>query len=257
MQAQESRTGEVLTHQVVPHPVMSIIIPTFNEASNLPELFGRLLQLVQASKLSIETIVVDDSSPDGTGLLAEELAFKNNGTLSARVLHRPAKLGLSSAVLDGVRASRAPWVAMVDADNSHDIAKLAEMYEHTRDGADVVVGSRYVNGGRIEAWPATRRVISLGATTIARALFRLKVRDPMSGFALMRRETALLLGELYNPRAYKFLLEVLVRLRPNSVVEVPFTFRNRRNGQSKLGWRQIAEYCRLILVLLEDPRVRG
>lgn len=257
MQVQERSSFDVHGHEAPPDPVLSIIVPTFNEASNLSELFDRLVAFVRAENLSIETIVVDDSSPDGTGLLAEELAFKNNGVLSARVLHRPAKLGLSSALLDGVRVAHAPWVAIVDADNSHDVAKLADMFQRARYGADVVVGSRYIHGGRIEAWPLSRRVISLGATAIARALFRLAVRDPMSGFAVMRREIVLGLTELDNPRAYKFLLEVLVRMRPAYVVEVPFTFRNRRNGRSKLGWRDIAEYCRLILALLQDPRVRG
>lgn len=254
MQLITARAPEPTTHVAPKPPVLSIVIPTFNEASNLPELFDHLLSFVQESKLSIETIVVDDASPDGTGILAEELAVRHNGVLSARVLHRPSKLGLSSALYDGMQASHGKWIAMLDGDNSHDIGSLFDMFKAAQDGVDVVIGSRYVEGGRIEDWPLSRRVISLGATLITRFLFRLKVHDPMSGFALIRRDVALRLPDLLNPRAYKFLLEILVRLRPLSVAEVPITFRNRRNGDSKLTTWEIAEFVRLLVFLQRERR---
>lgn len=231
-------------------PTVSFVVPTFNEASNLPQLFEHLLDFVRESGLSVETIIVDDSSPDGTGVLAEELAIRHNGTLSARVLHRPAKLGLSSALLDGVRVSRGTWIAMLDADSSHDLSSLREMMRAAEEGADVVIGSRYIEGGRIEAWPPHRYLMSLAATFLARALFRPGVRDPMSGFALIRRETLVRLPDLLNPHAYKFLLEVLVRLRPLRVREIPITFRNRQNGDSKLTPREILEFLKLIWFLI-------
>ena len=126
----------------------------------------------------------------------------------ARVLHRPAKLGLSSALYEGIQASQGAWVAILDADNSHDVSCIRSMLQEGLDGADVVVGSRYVRGGRIEDWPLHRRVISMGATSLARMLFRLDVHDPMSGFALIRRETARRLPDVRNPRSYKLLLEI-------------------------------------------------
>lgn len=237
-------------------PTLSFVVPTFNEATNLPSLFEHLLDFVRESGVYAETIIVDDSSPDGTGILAEELAVRHNGTLRARVLHRPAKLGLSSALLDGVRASQGMWVAILDADNSHDISSLGEMMRVAEAGADVVIGSRYVEGSRIEAWPPHRRLISLAATFLTRAAFRRGVRDPMSGFALFRRDRLVRLPDLLNPRAYKFLLEVLVRLRPLEVREVPITFRNRRNGDSKLTPLEIVEFLKLILLLVIRPEPR-
>ncbi len=230
-------------------PQISIIVPTFNEASNLPELFNRLLTFVRESRLSVETIVVDDASPDGTGIIAEELAIRHNGTLSAKVIHRPGKLGLSSALFDGIQSSRGLWVAMLDADNSHDIRSLRDMWRATKDGVDVVIGSRYVRGGKIEDWPLNRRLVSRGATWLARTAFRLRVKDPMSGFALFRRETGVGLTELRNPRAYKFLLELLVRSEGLRVEEVPITFRDRKNGDSKLTPKEFIEFTRLLLAL--------
>lgn len=255
MQATRLGSLEPEAQEVHDAPVLSIIVPTYNEASNLPELFDRLLEFVKTSRLSIETIVVDDSSPDGTGLIAEELAVRHNGVLSARVLHRPAKLGLSSALYDGIQASRGDWIATLDGDNSHDIRSLSEMFGVARDGVDVVIGSRYIHGGRIEAWPLSRRAISLGATVLSRAVFRLAVRDPMSGFALIRRDVAVRLPNLVNPRAYKLLLELLVRVRPLSVVEVPITFTNRRNGDSKLTSKEIVEFVRLMILLQRERRM--
>lgn len=253
MQVLSAHTAPSTALEVHRPPVLSIVVPTFNEAANLPELFERLLAFVRETKLSIETIVVDDASPDGTGVLAEELAIRNNGTLSARVLHRPGKLGLSSALLDGMRASRAPWVAILDADHSHDVRQLADMFRVAQvTHADVVIGSRYAPGGAIEDWPASRRIISLSATFLARSLLRLPVHDPVSGFAVFRREVIERLPDLRNPQGYKLLLEILVRLRPLSVMEVPITFRNRRNGESKLSGKEIVEFGRLILALLRE-----
>lgn len=233
-------------------PQVSIIVPTFNEASNLPEFFDRLLAFVRESRLSVETIVVDDASPDGTGVLAEQLAIKHNGTLSARVIHRPGKLGLSSALFDGIQTSRGSWVAMLDADNSHDIRSLQDMWRAARDDVDVVIGSRYVRGGRIEDWPLNRRLVSRGATWLARTAFRLEVKDPMAGFALLRRETAVRMSDLRNPRAYKFLLELLVRAHGLRVQEVPITFRNRKVGHSKLTPREFIEFARLMVSLMRS-----
>ncbi len=252
MQTFTTKTATETVHEVTAPPVLSIIIPTFNEALNLPELFERLLAFVKESNLSVETIVVDDDSPDGTGVLAEELAIRHDGWLRVRVLHRPAKLGLSSALYDGIRASTGAWIAMLDADNSHDIATLRDMLHAAQAGADVVVGSRYVTGGRIEDWPLHRRIISIGATLMTRALFDLRVHDPMSGFAVFRRGVAERLPSLSNPKAYKFLLELLVRVRPLEVSEIPIVFTNRANGNSKFSINEMGQFLRLVIVLCRE-----
>ena len=250
MQVTATLTSTTSSDEVVRAPDMSIVVPTFNEATNLSELFERLHAFARESGLALETIVVDDDSPDGTGVLAEALAVKHDGLLSVRVLHRPSKLGLSSALHDGIQVSQGSWIAMLDADNSHDARSLIDMFQAAQDGADLIIGSRYVPGGRIEDWPLSRRIISLGATALSQFLFRLEVRDPMSGFALIRRDTAMRLPSLRNPRAYKFLLELLVRVRPLEVREIPITFTNRKNGDSKLTGSEILEFIRLIFALL-------
>ncbi len=257
MQVARESTAERSIPSLPVAPTLSIIIPTFNEAANLPSLFSGLLEFVRTTNLFVETIVVDDSSPDGTGVLAEELAIKHNGTLSARVLHRPRKLGLSSALYDGIRVSAGNWVVMLDADNSHPTQSLLEMYQLAQRGADVVIGSRYVAGGRIEDWPLRRRLVSRGATLIARIAFHLDVKDPVSGFAILRRETAMRLPELLNPRTYKFLLELLIRVRPAHVEEVPIVFRDRRNGDSKLTPKEFVEFGLLVLALLRERYFRA
>ncbi len=249
MQVGTSETCIDSVPEVSAPPFLSIIIPTFNEALNLPGLFQRLLGFVKESNLLVETIVVDDDSPDGTGSLAEELATRHNGWLRVQVLHRPAKLGLSSALYDGIRASAGAWIAMLDADNSHDISALRDRLVAAQAGADVVVGSRYVKGGRIEDWPLHRRVISLGATTITRALFGLEVQDPMSGFAVFRRDVAYRLPSLLNPKAFKLLLELLVRVHPLEVIEIPICFTNRANGHSKFSINEMVEFLRLVRAL--------
>ncbi len=232
-------------------PTLSIVIPTFNERENLPILFPRLADFASENGLAVEAIIVDDSSPDGTGAFAEDFA-KNGGELLIRVLHRDGKLGLSSALFDGIRESRGDWVVTMDADDSHDTCQLTEMLKAARDGADVVIGSRYVPGARIVNWPLRRRILSWGATHLARMVFRMEVRDPMSGFALIRREVALKLSHLLNPLAYKFLLELLVRVRPETVTEVPITFKDRCNGKSKFTNNQILQYLYLVLALIRE-----
>ncbi len=245
---QEMAQGAIPSDVTVLHPApaVSVIVPTFNEVANLPYFFERLHDCALESGLPMETIVVDDASPDGTGELAEELAARYNGSLRARVVHRPEKLGLSSALYDGIRQSQGAWIAILDADNSHDVRLIPQMLEAAWDGTEVVVGSRYTHGGKIEAWPLHRRLISLGATSLARMMFHLDVRDPMSGFALIRRDTAGRLRDLRNPRSYKLLLEILVRLGPLKVKEVPITFKDRREGDSKLTPREILEFVRLV-----------
>ncbi len=231
---------------------VSTIIPTYNEAENLPLLLLRLTELSREMDLVIEVIVVDDSSPDGTGQVAEDLSGWLSQSMSITVLHRPEKAGLSSALLDGVRLSKGDYIVIMDADHSHDVAYLHAMLAEARNGADVVVGSRYVDGGKILDWPLGRRLVSIGATSIARLLFGLSVKDPMSGYVVFHRKVFEKLPYGLNPNCYKLLLEVLVRSRPARIVEIPITFRDRENGESKLSMAQVIEYIRLVAALLRN-----
>lgn len=239
-------------HGRPPAPSISFVIPTFNEAPNLPRLFETLLHFARDSGVSVEVVVVDDSSPDGTGELAEGLAIRFDDIVRARVVHRASKLGLGGALHEGLLASSGRYVVMLDADNSHDLSCLPEMMRAAESGAEVVIGSRYARGGRIEHWPIYRWVISLGATCLSRVLFDLNVRDPVSGFAVLSRDLVSRFPGPSNPRSSKLLLDILATMEPAPVVEVPIHFRNRASGKSKFTASDLLEFVRLVLALTRE-----
>jgi len=223
---------------------LSIIVPTYNEAENVRELIERVEASLKG--LDFEVIVVDDSSPDGTAEIAEELG-KIYGNV--KVVKRPRKMGLASAVLDGMKAAKHELIAVMDADLQHPPELLPKLLEKAREGYDIVVASRYVEGGGIEEWGFWRRLISRGATLLAHTLLpRTRgVKDPMSGFFVFRR--GVVEGIELNPIGYKLLLEVLVKGRYEKVIEVPYVFKVRKRGKSKLGLKDILEYVMFLAKL--------
>ncbi len=235
-------------------PIVSVVIPTYNEAENLPILLDKLAEEAQANGLGIEALIVDDASPDGTGRIAEDLADQFRPQFSVRVIHRFRKDGLSGAICRGARVASGDYILMMDADNSHDVSYLSRFLAEMDKGADVVIGSRYIDGGKILDWPIHRRLLSVGAIALARVAFGLNIRDPISGFAVYRRGLLESIRYPLNPRAYKFLLEVLVRARPPRVVEIPIVFRDRENGDSKFSIIQLFEYVKLIVALRRERR---
>jgi dolichol-phosphate mannosyltransferase len=225
-----------------PHaPPLSIVVPTYNERDRLPDLVGNLFNAYLAARLDAELIIVDDNSPDGTGQLADELS---NGR-RIRVIHRSGKLGLGTAVTEGFRLSQAPVVGVIDADMSHppDLlpGMLGIMQQHQ---ADVVVASRYIAGGGTRGWPLARLLMSRLACLMAAGLT--PVRDATSGFFLIRR--ALANDIKISAGGFKICLELLVRGRPASVIEVPYVFVGRTAGESKMNWKEALGY----LVQLRD-----
>lgn len=222
-------------------PLLSIIVPTYNERDRLPELVASVFAAYGSAELHGELIVVDDNSPDGTGALAEELAARH----AIRVLHRPGKLGLGTAVIDGFNAAAAPVVGVIDADMSHPPGLLPRMYHAMRDApADVVVASRYVPGGGTRDWPLPRLAMSRLACVLARGLT--PVRDATSGFFLIRRDLAREVR--ISAGGFKICLELLVRGRPSSILEVPYVFAGRTAGASKMNLKEALGY----LVQLRD-----
>lgn len=223
---------------------LAIIIPTYNEAVNIPE----LLERIEASLKSLEAeiIFVDDNSPDGTASLAETLGEKYG---NVKVLKRPRKMGLGSAVLDGVKLSEACFVAVMDADLQHPPEILPEMLEKLKQGYVLIVASRYVEGGGIEGWSLKRKLVSSFATKLAHRLLPgvRKVKDPLSGFFMIQK--SILENTRLNPRGFKILLEILAKANPETVAEVPYTFKPRRRGRSKLSIREIVSYAILLLRL--------
>lgn len=213
---------------------VSLVLPTFNERECLELLHDRVDLALRPYRH--EVIVVDDSSPDGTADEVRKLA----GSGPYRLVLRPAREGLSSAVLDGCQAAMGAIVVVMDADGSHPPELLPQLIEPIRaGGAEFVLGSRRVRGGSDAGLPTLRWVVSWLATLPARPLT--SVRDPMSGFFAVRRD--LLNRGPLAPTGFKVALEILVKCRPSPVVEIPFRFGERLAGESKLGPKTIASYA--------------
>jgi len=221
---------------------LSIVIPTYNERENLPELLNEIRR--NLAGVDYEVVIVDDNSPDGTGQLAEELAKEHK---NLRVVHRPAKMGLASAIADGLRVANGEFVAVMDADLQHPAELLPKMLNEASHGMDLVIASRYVKGGKIEGWSLWRRIVSKGAIWLAHAVLpkTRKVKDCISGYFTLRRSAVD--GVKWQSVGYKAILEVLVKGDYDSVAEVPFTFKARAGGRSKLG---LKEYLRFSVTSL-------
>lgn len=235
--------------------MISIIVPTYNERDNAPELIRRVLDAFARLDEPAELLVVDDDSPDGTAEAMRQAAATCNAGEQVRVIVRRQDKGLAKAVAAGFEQARGDVLAVMDADLSHPPERLPELLAAIRDGADVAVGSRYVQGGAIEDWPMARRVISRGACLLARPLS--PVKDITSGFFALRRDC---LDELhYVPRGYKIGLELFARLPGRRVVEVPFTFHDRTRGASKLGSAVMLAYLVQLSSLYRSrfPRLIG
>lgn len=223
---------------------LSIVVPTYNESENLPKLVESLERVLKGYKFEI--IVVDDSSPDGTGEVAEKLSRKHG---NVKVIHRKGKKGLASAVAEGFNYANADILGVIDADLQHPPENICRMLMEIH-GADVVIASRYVDGGRIEGWSRGRRLISKGASLLARLIFPnvRNIKDPVSGFFLLKRRA--LEGANLNPIGSKILLEILVKGTYDRVVEVPYVFQERKKGKSKLGFKEYLCYLRQIFRLM-------
>ncbi len=216
-----------------------VIIPTYNEAGNLE----RLARQVLATGV-FDMLVVDDQSPDGTGQVADELAAQFPG--HALALHRRGKLGLGSAYLQGFAyALRAGYerIFQMDADFSHDPARLSDLRD-ALDQADVALGSRYAPGGVVQRWPLWRRCLSQGGSAYAALVLGLPLRDLTSGFKGFRRQALAALDlDAIHSTGYSFQIEVTYRCHQHGlrIVEVPITFQDRREGESKMNGQIVTE----------------
>jgi dolichol-phosphate mannosyltransferase len=216
-----------------------VIVPTFNERANLPALVSGILQ-----HPCCRLLVVDDQSPDGTGALADTLAARHAGRMD--VLHRTDRRGLGRSYIDGIRRALdepVDVICQMDADLSHDPQQLPALIAGI-DHADVVIGSRYVPGGRIVNWPARRRLLSRFANAYIHGVTRLSARDCTSGYRCWRREAlAGLPLDRFISDGYSFLIEMLyvASQRGCRIAEVPITFVERREGESKLSKSVIIE----------------
>lgn len=230
-----------------PHspPRLSVVLPTFNEVENLPLVLERLGAAL--SGIPHEVIVVDDDSQDGTWQLAQQLSSERPWL---HVIRRINERGLGSAITAGFASGRGEYLAVMDADMQHDELALRGFVEALQAGADVVVGTRYSQGGAMSDWPVYRRVISRVATGLAQWVLPNTVSDPMSGFFALRRSFFEEIAPHLMQRGFKLLLSVLYLSRGRRVAEVGYTFRSRQYGQTKLTGTVILDY----LIMLYELR---
>jgi len=223
---------------------LSIVVPAYNERQNVAALVSKLDQCLKG--VDWEVIFVDDDSPDGTAQAVRELASTDT---RVRVLHRIHRRGLSSACIEGMLASAAPYVAVMDADLQHDEQLLPRMLAALKDdGLDIVVGSRNVAGGSMGDWASERELASRFAARLSGLVLKADLKDPMSGFFMLRRG---LIDEVVHDLSaigFKILLDIFVTAkRPLEFRELPYTFRNRHAGESKLDNVVVWQYIAMLL----------
>jgi dolichol-phosphate mannosyltransferase len=218
---------------------LAVVIPTFNEKANVATLIAKLDQALVG--LNWEAIFVDDDSPDGTADAAREIARLDK---RVRVIQRIGRRGLSSACIEGMCATAAPVVAVIDGDLQHDETLLPAMLDLLKDGdTDVVIGSRFVSGGGTGEWDSDRVAKSALATKLSRRVLKCDLNDPMSGFFMTRTDIVRHLSPSLSAIGFKILLDLLTASpTPLRFVEVPYTFRCRTEGESKLDHVVAMEY---------------
>jgi dolichol-phosphate mannosyltransferase len=225
-------------------PELSIVVPTFNERENIAELIRRLA--VCLGTRSWEVIFVDDDSPDGTADVVREHAAADS---RVRCVQRIGRRGLSSACVEGMLATTAPYLAVIDADLQHDERLLPQMLDTLKQGdTDIVIGSRYAPGGDVSDWDARRVRMSRVAVRLSRLLVPAELTDPMSGFFMMRR--SVLDGSVRKLSAigFKILADIFASFpQPLRFKELPYRFRPRRAGESKLDSVTAWDYLMLLL----------
>jgi dolichol-phosphate mannosyltransferase len=227
---------------------LSMIVPTYNEAKNIQEMVSRLTHLLdRALPGAYEIVVVDDNSPDGTAALAQSLTSQYP---QLRVMRREHERGLSTAVIRGWQAARGEVLAVIDADLQHPPEVTLQLCVEMDRGADLAVASRHIEGGGVSNWSALRRVLSRAAQLIGLLILPEvvgRVTDPMSGYFMVRRTA--IQGVQLSPIGYKILVEVLGRGKCPWIGEVPYVFRERVEGESKVSRKVYIDYLRHLLRL--------
>ncbi|HLY07427.1 MAG TPA: glycosyltransferase family 2 protein [Rhizomicrobium sp.] len=229
-------------------PLLSIVVPTFDEKDNVEELVRRIERALGGTPWEI--LFVDDDSPDGTAESVRALARKDP---RVRCLQRIGRRGLSSACVEGILAGSSPYVAVIDADLQHDERILPLMLLRlTRGDLDIIVGSRHVEGGDIGEWNQKRAAMSRFATRLSRFVTHADLQDPMSGFFMIRRDSFMKLTHRLSNIGFKIMLDIFASApEPLRFAELPYSFRDRLSGESKFDAAAMWDY----LMLLADKAV--
>ncbi|WP_414583982.1 glycosyltransferase [Scytonema sp. PCC 10023] len=229
-------------------PLLSLVIPTYKEAGNIQKIVSVLSNLLDESiPGNYELIVVDDDSPDGTWKIAQSLIREYP---QLRVMRRQNERGLSSAVIRGWQAATGSILGVIDADLQHPPHVLLQLLQAVEEGADLAVASRHVDGGGVSSWSFIRRFLSRGAQLLGLIILPEvlgRVSDPMSGYFMIRRRC--IVGQTLNPVGYKILLEAIGRGNVGKIAEVGYVFSERKEGESKVTWKQYVEYIHHLIRL--------
>jgi dolichol-phosphate mannosyltransferase len=233
-------------------PVLSVVVPTFNERDNVAKLYCKLEATLTG--IAWEVVFVDDNSPDKTWEVVRDLARRDS---HVRCIRRIGRRGLSGACIEGILASSAPYAAVMDADLQHDETQLPKMLSLLESGqAELVVGSRYVEGGRADSFDKQRAGFSAFATSIARRVLGVAVADPMSGFFMIRRDRFEQLAPQLSTQGFKILLDIVATAHGElKTVEVPFTFGARLHGESKLDSMVALDFLGLVLAKFTNDAI--
>ncbi|MFB2768377.1 glycosyltransferase [Pelatocladus sp. BLCC-F211] len=226
----------------------SLVIPTYNEAANIEKIIQRLTQLLdERIPGNYELIVVDDDSLDGTWQVAQSLMQQYP---QLQVMRRQHERGLSSAIIRGWQVAKGSILGVIDGDLQHPPHVLLQLLDAIVQGVDLAVASRHVDGGGVSSWSLTRRFLSRGAQLLGLVILPSvvgRVSDPMSGYFLLRRQS--IANVTLNPVGYKILLEVIGRGQIKQIAEVGYVFCERKQGESKVTWKQYLEYIHHLLRL--------
>jgi len=241
------KPGAETPQQATGLPILSVVVPTFNERDNVTVLYRRLAATL--SEIPWEVVFVDDNSPDGTWEVVRGLARQDS---RVRCIRRIGRRGLSGACIEGILASSAPYAAVIDADLQHDETQLPKMVELLQGGeAELVVGSRYIEGGSADSFDKQRAGASAFATEIARRALRVEIKDPMSGFFMLRRDRFEQLASQLSTQGFKILLDIVATAQGKlRAVEIPYTFGSRQHGESKLDSMVALDFLGLVLAKL-------
>ncbi|MBV9564325.1 MAG: glycosyltransferase family 2 protein [Bradyrhizobium sp.] len=232
------------TEQAANVPMLSVVVPTFNERDNVGVLYGKLEATLKG--IAWEVLFVDDNSPDGTSEVVRALAAQD---ARVRCVRRIGRRGLSGACIEGILASSAPFAAVMDADLQHDETQLPKMLALLESGeAELVVGSRYIAGGSAAGFNRRRAGASAFATEVAKRVLGVRIADPMSGFFMIRRDRFEQLAPELSTQGFKILLDIVATARGElRTVEIPFTFGSRLHGESKLDSMVALDFLGLVL----------
>jgi dolichol-phosphate mannosyltransferase len=247
-----TRLSEAASPEIRPAPELTVVIPAFNERSNVAILVDRLRRALV--NVAWEAVFVDDNSPDDTAGEVRAIGAQDG---RIRCIRRIGRRGLAGACLEGMLASQARYVAVMDADLQHDETLLSSMLERLRSGnVDLVVASRYVDGGSAASFSTPRARISRYSGELSRRFLKVKLTDPMSGFFMMRRAVVEELAPSLSSQGFKILLDIVATARGSlRVAELPFIFRERLNGESKLDSRVALDFVALLVAKLTNDAV--